>query len=38
MGRRLVEQQQVGFLGQRHRDPGPLPLTAGERPHLAPDD
>ena len=29
-GRRLVEQQQVGVLGQRHRDPGPLPLAAGE--------
>ena len=28
--RRLVEQQQVGPLGQRHRDPDPLPLAAGE--------
>ena len=28
--RRLVEQQQVGVLGQGHRDPGALPLTAGE--------
>ena len=27
---RLVEQQQVGVLGQRHRDPGPLALAAGE--------
>ena len=29
-GRGLVEQHQVGVLSQRHRDPGPLPLPAGE--------
>ena len=29
-GRRLVEQQQVGALGQRHGDPHPLPLPAGQ--------
>ena len=29
-GRRLVEQQDVGLLGQRHRDPDPLPLPAGQ--------
>ena len=31
VGRRLVEQQQVGALRERHRDPGALPLAAGER-------
>ena len=30
VGGRLVEQQQVGLLGQRHRDPDPLALPAGE--------
>ncbi len=29
-GRRLVEQEDVGALRERHRDPHPLPLTAGE--------
>ena len=29
-GGRLVEQQQRRLLGQRHRDPHPLPLPAGE--------
>ena len=28
--RRLVEQQQVGALGERHRDPHPLALAAGQ--------
>ena len=28
VGRRLVEQHQVGLLGERHRDPHPLALTA----------
>ena len=31
--RGLVEQQQVGLLGQRHRDPYPLALTARELLH-----
>ena len=30
VGRRLVEQQDVGVLGERHRDPHPLALAAGE--------
>jgi hypothetical protein len=29
-GRRIVEQQQVGPLRQRHGDPDPLPLPTGE--------
>ena len=29
-GRRFVEQQQRSLLGERHRDPGALPLAAGE--------
>ena len=28
VGGRLVEQQQIGLLGERHRDPDPLPLAA----------
>ena len=35
VGRRLVEQQQVGLLGQRHRDPHPLSLAPGELVHGA---
>ncbi len=30
VGGRLIEQQQVGALGQRHGQPGALPLAAGE--------
>ena len=30
IGGRLVEQEHVGALGQRHRDPRALPLAAGE--------
>ena len=30
VGRRLVEQQQVGALRQGHRDPDPLALPTGE--------
>ena len=30
---RLVEQQDVGLLRQRHRDPRPLPLAAGQFVH-----
>jgi hypothetical protein len=33
VGRGLVEQQQVGLLGERHRDPRPLALAAGELVH-----
>ena len=30
VGGRLVEQQDRCLLGENHRDPGPLPLSAGE--------
>ena len=35
IGRRLVEEQQLGLLGKGHRDPHALPLAAGELVHQA---